>query len=91
MAVRQLCLSADMVPASYLEDLRNPPVDSNVPATSISSLTAEDCERLVEKLRQAVADQEECSVSIAPGYLTLQVCYDVMDDPRITDCGHPCK
>ncbi|KAL1411453.1 hypothetical protein Q8F55_002409 [Vanrija albida] len=76
--MRQLCLSADMIPADYLETLRNTDTLNAGPSVSISSLQPEQKDKLIEKLRQAIADQEECSV-----------CFDVLDDPRITDCGHP--
>lgn len=62
VAVRQLCLSADMIPADYLETLRNIEVSPAGPSVSISSLQPEQKEKLIEKLRQAIADQEECSV-----------------------------
>ncbi|RSH83079.1 uncharacterized protein EHS24_006736 [Apiotrichum porosum] len=76
--MRQLCLSADMVPASYLDEIRGNAVTTKGPAVPINSLSDEERDKLIEKLRQAMADQEECSV-----------CYDILDDPRITDCGHP--
>lgn len=79
-SVRQLCLSADLVPQSFLDDLRNPRAATNSPAVPVSNLTPEQREALIEKLKQFIADQEECSV-----------CFDVLNDPRITDCGHPCE
>lgn len=79
-AVRQLCLSADLVPQSFLDDIRNPRPPTNSPAVPIAKLSAEQREALIGKLKQAIADQEECSV-----------CFDVLNDPRITDCGHPCE
>jgi SWI/SNF-related matrix-associated actin-dependent regulator of chromatin subfamily A3 len=78
--VRQLCLSADLVPQSFLDDIRNPRPSTDTPAVPISNLTPEQRTALIEKLKQAIADQEECSV-----------CFDVLNDPRITDCGHPCE
>lgn len=60
--MRQLCLSADMVPTSYLEDLRKPPPSKDVEAISADSLSSEEKDRLISALKQAVADQEECIV-----------------------------
>ncbi|CAK9786233.1 unnamed protein product [Cutaneotrichosporon oleaginosum] len=76
--MRQLCLSADLVPQSFLDDIRHPHVSSNTPAVTVSKMTPEQREMLIQKLKQVIADQEECSV-----------CFDVLSDPRITDCGHP--
>lgn len=59
--VRQLCLSSDLVPDNYLEELQRP-VPAG-PAVKAVKLSKEERERLVDKLRRAVADQEECSVS----------------------------
>lgn len=78
--MRQLCLSADLVPQSFLDDIRNPPPPPDSPAVPIKNLSPEEREALIAKLKQSIADQEECSV-----------CFDVLNDPRITDCGHPCK
>ncbi|GMK54505.1 hypothetical protein CspeluHIS016_0110910 [Cutaneotrichosporon spelunceum] len=75
--LRQLCLSADLVPQTFLADIRNPRAPGNSPVP-VSSLNPEQREVLIEKLKLAIADQEECSV-----------CFDVLHDPRITDCGHP--
>jgi hypothetical protein len=60
--VRQLCLSADLIPENYLQDLKATSTPTG-PAIATSSLSVEDREKLFDKLRQAVADQEECSVS----------------------------
>lgn len=58
--MRQLCLSSDLVPENYLEDLKRPAAQG--PAVKAVKLSKEEQERLIDKLRQAVADQEECSV-----------------------------
>ncbi|WWC89156.1 uncharacterized protein L201_004074 [Kwoniella dendrophila CBS 6074] len=79
--MRQLCLSAQLVPQSFLDDLRRPiPKASVGPAISISSLTPEKKEDLIAKLRHYVEEDTECGV-----------CYDETEftkRPCITDCGH---
>ncbi|WWC94582.1 hypothetical protein V866_001429 [Kwoniella sp. B9012] len=79
--MRQLCLSAQLVPQSFLDDLRRPvPKAPTGPAISISSLTPEKKEELIAKLRQYVEEDTECGV-----------CYDEAEfvkRPCITDCGH---
>ncbi|KAK8864537.1 hypothetical protein IAR55_001787 [Kwoniella newhampshirensis] len=52
-SVRQLCLSSELVPKSFLDELRNPPT---------ITLAPEDHPTLVAKLRQYVADDTECGV-----------------------------
>lgn len=59
-AVRQLCLSADLVPDNYLEELERPAAKG--PAVRAVKLSADEQARLLDKLRRAIADQEECSV-----------------------------
>lgn len=59
--VRQLCLSADLIPANYVQYLKQV-TTSYGPAVSAATLTPEQRERVIEKLRQGIADQEECSV-----------------------------
>ncbi|WWC62158.1 uncharacterized protein I303_104750 [Kwoniella dejecticola CBS 10117] len=79
--MRQLCLSAQLVPQSFLDDLRRPiPKVPTGPAISISSLTPEKKTELIAKLRQYVEEDTECGV-----------CYDEAEfvkRPCITDCGH---
>ncbi|WRT66541.1 uncharacterized protein IL334_003500 [Kwoniella shivajii] len=79
--MRQLCLSAQLVPQSFLDDLRRPlPKIPTGPAISISSLTPKKKEELIAKLRQFVEEDTECGV-----------CYDESEfvkRPCITDCGH---
>lgn len=73
MPVRQLCLSAELVPKSFLEDLRRP-IDGGVgPSIAVNKLTLEERLALLEKLKQALADDEECAV--CPGD------WDVCDVP----------
>ncbi|WVQ81722.1 hypothetical protein IAT38_003847 [Cryptococcus sp. DSM 104549] len=81
--MRQLCLSIELIPESFLEELRSPP--SSQPGTgnttSIASLSVEQRADLIKKLRGFVADEIECGV-----------CMDEEEfakDPAITDCGHP--
>lgn len=62
--MRQLCLSAELVPKSFLEDLRKP-VDGGVgPSVAVNKLTTEERMALLEKLKQALADDEECAVRL---------------------------
>ncbi|CAD6586976.1 MAG: hypothetical protein TREMPRED_004617 [Tremellales sp. Tagirdzhanova-0007] len=75
--MRQLCLSADLVPQSFIDELRRPPATRDGPVVAISSVSPEQREMLMAKLRQCIADAEECSV-----------CFDVLRESRITDCGH---
>ncbi|WWC70170.1 uncharacterized protein I206_104118 [Kwoniella pini CBS 10737] len=79
--MRQLCLSSQLVPQSFLDDLRRPiPKIPTGPAISISSLTAGKREELIAKLRTYVEEDTECGV-----------CYDEAEfakRPCITDCGH---
>lgn len=53
-----------MVPASYLDEIRGNAVTTKGPAVPINSLSDEERDKLIEKLRQAMADQEECSVRV---------------------------
>ncbi len=59
--MRQLCLSADLIPANYVQDLKQTTTTAG-PAVSAATLSQEERDRVIEKLRLAVADQEECSV-----------------------------
>lgn len=93
-AVRQLCLSRQLVPQSFFDDLRRPPIPAKGDAVPISSISEEKKQGLVDKLRQKVADDEDCSVSwiVKLRCLSLQICFDApMKDPNITDCGHTCR
>jgi len=93
-SVRQLCLSADLIPRTYLEDLRGQSRQSTQVAVPVVSMTPGRREELIEKLGQAMADSEECPVSHNASYVKssscMQVCFDIISDPRITDCGHCC-
>lgn len=62
--VRQMCLSADLVPQSFIDEMRSPPsTEDNRSAVTVSKIAPEKQEELITKLRQAVADNEECPVS----------------------------
>ena len=66
LLVRQLCLSADLVPQSFIDELRRPPATRDGPVVAISSVSPEQREMLMAKLRQCIADAEECSVNPSP-------------------------
>lgn len=82
--MRQLCLSLELIPQSFLDEIRAPPAPRNgASPTSIASLSNEETEALVKRLRQFVDDEAECGI-----------CMDEVEfakDPAITDCGHSCK
>jgi SWI/SNF-related matrix-associated actin-dependent regulator of chromatin subfamily A3 len=66
--VRQLCLSASLVPQSFIDEMRNPATRepkgmvTDAPAVAVASMSEEKKEALMARLRQAVSDEEECSV-----------------------------
>jgi hypothetical protein len=68
MIVRQLCLSSSLVPQSFVDEMRNPAtlepkgMVTDEPAVAVESMSEEKKERLMAKLRQAISDEEECSV-----------------------------
>ncbi|KAL7421932.1 hypothetical protein Q5752_003704 [Cryptotrichosporon argae] len=74
--MRQMCLALDLVPQSFLDEMNGAPAAGHNAVAAVS-LSQEEQDALVAKLRQVIADSEECPV-----------CFDVLDDPRITDCGH---
>jgi hypothetical protein len=63
--VRQLCLSRDLVPVGYLDDLRKRPEEEGGSVVPIAEISAEQREALIEKLRQVISDGEDCPVSSA--------------------------
>ncbi|KAI9639359.1 uncharacterized protein MKK02DRAFT_39660 [Dioszegia hungarica] len=77
--LRQLCLSKDLVPQSFLDEMRNP-TPAQGEAVSAMSIPEEQRQEIINKLKVALADAEECAI-----------CSDTMarDEARITDCGHP--
>ena len=66
--MRQLCLSASLVPQSFVDEMRNPAtlepkgMVTDEPAVAVESMPEEKKEKLMAKLRQAISDEEECSV-----------------------------
>ncbi|ORX35743.1 SNF2 family N-terminal domain-domain-containing protein [Kockovaella imperatae] len=76
--MRQLCLCQELVPQSFFDELRRKPTEPAGETMAISSMSDEQREGLVEKLRRYVADEEDCSICfLAP-----------LRQPTITDCGH---
>jgi len=63
--VRQLCLSRQLVPQSFFDDMRHPPVAAGSDAVAVSAISVEKKADLVEKLRQRVSDEEDCSVRLS--------------------------
>lgn len=74
--MRQLALHPGLVPANYLEELRNADEDEDAPAKPVE-ITMQDKIRLQAVLAQAIEDNEECPI-----------CFGILDDPRITGCAH---
>ncbi|KAI0074381.1 hypothetical protein K474DRAFT_1626028 [Panus rudis PR-1116 ss-1] len=73
--MRQMVLHPGLVPANYLEHLRNMnELDEDAPAVQ---LKPEDKVRLQALLAQAIEDNEECPI-----------CFDILSEPRITTCAH---
>ncbi|EIW70483.1 hypothetical protein TREMEDRAFT_60987 [Tremella mesenterica DSM 1558] len=67
-------------PANVLSMLtRTVDVRHHGPAVTAASLSSEKRSELIDKLRQILANSEECA---------NQICYDLMTNPRITVCGH---
>lgn len=72
--LRQLALHPGLVPADYLDQLRH--TDDDHPEAAIQ-VSPEEKIRLQSILAQAIEDNEECPI-----------CFDIMNDPRITGCTH---
>ena len=68
--MRQLCLSSSLVPQSFIDEMRDPAtlepkgMVTDEPAVAASSMPEEQKEKLLAKLRQAISDEEECSVRL---------------------------
>lgn len=66
--VRQLCLSSSLVPQSFIDEMRNPAtlepkgMVTDAPAVAVASMPEDKKEALMARLRQAISDEEECSV-----------------------------
>ncbi|CCM03320.1 uncharacterized protein FIBRA_05448 [Fibroporia radiculosa] len=73
--MRQLALHPGLVPADYIEQLRNADRAENEPVSL--HITPEDKIRLQGILAKGIEDNEECPI-----------CFDIMDSPRITGCAH---
>jgi hypothetical protein len=74
--MRQLALHPALVPANYLEQLRQSMDDTN--HAQPTTLTPEDRVRLQRILAQRVEDSEECPI-----------CFNALaEDPMITSCAH---
>jgi len=63
MQVRQLCLSRQLVPVSFFDDMRRPPAAAGADAVTMSAVSEDKKAELVNKLRQSISDEEDCSVS----------------------------
>ncbi|KAL0956474.1 hypothetical protein HGRIS_002620 [Hohenbuehelia grisea] len=72
--LRQLALHPGLVPANYIEDLKNRQDSADAPTITI---TPEVKARLQAMLAQAIEDSEECPI-----------CFSILDDARITPCTH---
>ncbi|KAF4598505.1 hypothetical protein EYR38_006909 [Pleurotus pulmonarius] len=73
--LRQLALHPNLIPRSFLEELRRSDLeDEDKPSIEV---TPELRVRLQSVLAQAIDDNEECAV-----------CFDVLSEPRITPCAH---
>ncbi|KDQ28039.1 hypothetical protein PLEOSDRAFT_1042220, partial [Pleurotus ostreatus PC15] len=73
--LRQLALHPNLIPRSFLEELRRSDLeDEDKPSIE---LTPDLRVRLQSVLAQAIEDNEECAV-----------CFDVLSEPRITPCAH---
>ncbi|KAJ7780541.1 SNF2 family N-terminal domain-containing protein [Mycena maculata] len=75
--MRQLVLHTDLVPASYIEELRtSDETDDHAPGQAIV-VTPTYKLRLHAKLAQAIEECEECPI-----------CFNIMEDAKITSCAH---
>jgi SWI/SNF-related matrix-associated actin-dependent regulator of chromatin subfamily A3 len=74
--LRQVALHPGLLPPNYLEQLR---ATEDNEETRIALPVAQDQRRLLQSLlAKAIEDSEECPI-----------CFDVLNDPRITACSHP--
>ena len=72
--LRQLALHPGLIPSDYVDQLRSTEEDNN---DTMVPLTPEEKVCMQRLLLQAIEDGEECPV-----------CFDVLDNPRITACSH---
>lgn len=76
--MRQLVLHPGLIPRNYLQQLQAAEeAEDDLAAKPAVQLKPEDRIRLQGILAQAIEDNEECPV-----------CFDVLDQPRITSCSH---
>jgi SWI/SNF-related matrix-associated actin-dependent regulator of chromatin subfamily A3 len=74
--LRQVALHPGLLPPNYLEQLR---ATEDNEETRIALPVTQDQRRLLQSLlAKAIEDSEECPI-----------CFDVLNDPRITACSHP--
>lgn len=75
--LRQLALHPGLVPANYVDQLRN--VTENEAAGTVPAvqITPQNKIRLQAILAQGIEDNEECPI-----------CFDILNEPRITACAH---
>ena len=74
--LRQLALHPGLIPADYAEQLLKADEEDD-PNKAAQDITPAEKVRLQGLLAQAIEDNEECPV-----------CFDVLDNPRITSCTH---
>lgn len=75
--LRQLALHPGLVPANYLQQLRQAVDQEERKMEAPTTITPKDRVRLQGLLAQAIEDSEECPV-----------CMSSLDEPRITACAH---
>ena len=74
--LRQLALHPGLVPADYLEQLRNAAEHDDASPAAVH-ITPQDKIRLQAILAKGIEDNEECPI-----------CFDILNEPRITGCAH---
>lgn len=72
-----MTLHPGLVPANYLEQLRNANEFDEENTAPVTKLKPEDKIRLQGLLAQAIEDNEECPI-----------CFGILEEPRITTCSH---
>lgn len=75
--LRQVALHPGLLPPNYLEQLRA--TEDNEESARVALPVTQDQRRVLQSLlAKAIEDSEECPI-----------CFDVLNDPRITACSHP--
>jgi hypothetical protein len=72
--LRQLALHPGLIPADYAEQLLKANEEDGA---TVVQLTAQEKLHLQNVLAQAIEDNEECPI-----------CFDTLNNPRITACSH---